>query len=64
LRAVIIGKKSWGLWVKQWSEGISEWSFTKEEILKEFENKGIKIPNSFLIDFENQINKAKQKRYN
>ena len=62
LRAVIIGKKGWGLWVNQWAEGINEWSFTKEEILNEFKIRDIVIPKSFLIDFENRIEKLRQKR--
>ena len=62
LRSVIIGKKSWGLWLNQWSEGINEWSFTKEEILNEFKIRNIKIPDSFLKDFENRIENLRQKR--
>lgn len=55
VRGVIIGKKSWGLHVKMWSEGISEGCFTKHEILGEFEKYNIKIPESLLLDFHNQI---------
>ena len=62
LRGVIIGKKSWGLWVDQWSDGISECSFTLEEILNEFEQRNIKIPGSLLEDFHNRIRKKKMKR--
>ena len=62
LRGVIIGKKSWGLWVNEWSDGICEWSFTLEEILEEFKNKDIKIPDQLLLDFENRINKKKHLR--
>ena len=36
LRSVLIGKKGWGLWVKEFSEGIVEWSFTKEKFLNLF----------------------------
>ena len=64
--SVIKGKKSWGLWVQQWSDGIVENSFTKEEILKQFD--GIKIPKPLLNDFDNIIEKKKiikyQKYYN
>lgn len=63
VKGVIIGKKSWGLHVKMWSEGIGEWCFTKEEILKEFEDKNIRIPEPLLKDFENHIEKQKLKRY-
>jgi hypothetical protein len=46
-----------------WAEGIADWCFTEEEILQQFEDKGIKIPESFLLDFRNRIDKMKQKRY-
>lgn len=55
LKGVISGKKGWGLWLNEWAQGISEGSFTKKEILQEFEDKGIKIPRSLFIDFENRI---------
>jgi hypothetical protein len=63
VKGVITGKKSWGLHVKMWSEGIGEWCFTKDEIVQTFTDKGIKIPDSLLKDFENHIIKQKQKRY-
>ena len=62
LRGVIIGKKSWGLNVRMWSEGIAEFSFTFDEIIYEFDCRDIKIPNSFLLDFRNQIEKLKIKK--
>jgi hypothetical protein len=46
-----------------WAEGIADWCFAEEEILKEFEERGIRIPESFLLDFKNRINKMKEKRY-
>lgn len=55
VKMVIEGKKGWGLWINQWSEGISEGSFTKNEILNEFEIRNITIPESFRQDFENRI---------
>lgn len=55
VRAVIIGKKSWGLWLNEYSDGIAEGSFTKYEILDEFEKNGIKIPESLYQDFCNRI---------
>lgn len=55
VKGVVVGKKSWGLHVNMWSEGIAEGSFTKKEILQEFEGKGIEIPRSLFIDFENRI---------
>lgn len=57
LNAVLTGKKSWGLWVNEWSDGIVEWSFTEEEILKEFSDRNIKIPQPLLLDFQNRIDK-------
>jgi hypothetical protein len=62
LKAVITGKKSWGLWLDQWTDGIVDWTFTKEEILQTFEEKGIKIPESFLKDFDNTVERKKIKR--
>ena len=46
-----------------WSEGISECNFTLNEILKQFEDKDIKIPESLLIEFENSIFKHKQEKW-
>lgn len=62
LRGVITGKKSWGLWVDQWSDGIADWTFTEEEILSEFKNRNIKIPDSLLKDFRNRVDKKKEIR--
>ena len=60
VKAVIVGKKSWGLWVKQWCEGINEFSFTQEEILNEF--KDIDIPKPLLKEFNNRIDRDRIKR--
>jgi len=62
-KGVIVGKKSWGLWLNQWTDGIAEGCFTKHEILSEFEKKGIRIPESLLIDFNNRLNQKILKRY-
>lgn len=62
LKAVIIGKKSWGLWCQQWGQGIGECLFTKDEVLFQFEENGIKIPDSFIKDFENTIFEYRRKR--
>jgi hypothetical protein len=62
LKTVIIGKKSWGLWVDQWTDGIIDWTFTKEEIFSEFDKKGIKVPESFEKDFDNTVERKKIKR--
>jgi hypothetical protein len=57
LKGVIIGKKSWGLWLNEWTDGISEGLFTTKEILGEFTERGITIPESFLADFYNRLYK-------
>ena len=62
LKGVIVGKKSWGLHVKMWSEGISEGTFTKKEVLEQFKEKNIEIPEPFLIDFDNTILKKMRMR--
>jgi hypothetical protein len=62
LKSVICGKKGWGLWLNLWAEGIVEWSFTKEEILKEFEIRGIVIPRPLMNDFENRLETMKHNR--
>ena len=62
LRAVIIGKKGWGLWVSSWTDGIVEWTFTKEEILKEFSDRGIEIPESLMLEWDKLIQKRKEIR--
>lgn len=62
VKAVIVGKKSWGLWSNTWAEGVVDWSFTKEEILNEFSSKNIIIPEPLLKDFENKIQTLKIKR--
>jgi hypothetical protein len=45
------------LWVQEWTDGIAEWTFTKDEILSQFED--IEIPESFLNDFENVLQRKK-----
>ena len=62
LKGVIIGKKGWGLWKNQWSEGISEGLFTMNEILYEFERYNIKIPDSLLTDLINTSVKLLRKK--
>lgn len=59
LRAIIIGKKGWGLWVSQWTDGIIDWTFTKEDILQEFKNKNIEIPEPLMIEWDKLIDKRK-----
>jgi hypothetical protein len=62
VKGVIVGKKSWGLWLDQWTDGIVEGSFRRKEILDEFEKLNIKIPEPFLIDFDNTIYIKTKKR--
>ncbi|MCK9476307.1 MAG: hypothetical protein M0R46_10325 [Candidatus Muirbacterium halophilum] len=63
VKGVIVGKKAWGLSLDQWTDGISEMCFTKQEILEEFEKLNITIPESLLKDFENRLSKKFHKRY-
>jgi len=62
LRGVIIGKKGWGLWVEQWSQGIVDWTFTKEEILSEFKKHNIIIPEPLMLEWDKLIERKKIKR--
>jgi len=57
LRHAILGKRSWGLWLNEWTDGINEGSFTKNEILSEFKRRNIMIPASLLMDFNNTLYK-------
>ena len=62
LKAVICGKKGWGLWLKTWSDGIVEHSFTKEEILNEFKIRNITIPKPLMLELDKLIDKKKRIR--
>ena len=62
LKGLVIGKKSFGLWVDQYTDGINEWTFTKDEILGEFHKRNIKIPEPFLRDFNNVLERKRLKR--
>lgn len=62
VKGVIMGKKGWGLWLNEWTDGIVDWCFTKEEILSQFDELGIKIPEPLLRDFENRLEEKKIKR--
>lgn len=60
---VIKGKKSWGLWLGQWTDGIVDWTFTVEEIENEFKQHGIEIPEPLWKDFNNVLTNKKKKRW-
>ena len=62
LKGVLIGKKSWGLWKNEWSDGISEGLFTEREIIQQFTDCNIQIPESLMTDFHNTIYKKILKR--
>lgn len=55
MKGVLIGKKSWGLWVKEWTDGISDMLFTKYEILEQFEKNNIEIPEPLIKEFDNML---------
>lgn len=52
VKSVIIGKKGWGLWRKEWCQGIAQSLFLRTEILELFEEKNIIIPESLIKEFE------------
>ncbi len=62
LYAVITAKKSWGLWLDQWTDGIVDWTFTRMEIISTFSEHGIEIPEPLLKDFDNTLHRKKIKR--
>ena len=62
LFCVIKGKKSWGLSVKEWSMGISECNFTIDEILKQFTDVGIIVPEPLIKELENNVSRMKKIR--
>ncbi len=59
LKAIITGKKAWGLFLNEWSSGIAERNFTLNEIVAEFSKYNIVIPDSLMLDFNNRIRKKK-----
>ena len=64
LKGVIIGKKSWGLFLQQRTDGIVDGSFTEKEILNEFIIKNIEIPEPLMLDWNNVIIKKIRRRIN
>jgi len=61
LKSVLVSKKGWGLWLDQFSDGIVDCSFSEEEIMKIFTDV-VELPESFVIEFQNIIDKKKIKR--
>tara|TARA_R110000772_G_scaffold43995_5_gene101259 strand:- start:1751 stop:2131 length:381 start_codon:yes stop_codon:yes gene_type:complete len=59
---VIKGKKSWGLWLNMYTDGIVDWSFTIEEIQSIFSDHDIKIPDPLWKDFLNVLERKKRIR--
>lgn len=57
LKGVIVGKKSWGLHLKMWSEGIGDGEFRLKDIIEDFQMKNIEIPDQLLLDLQNNIRK-------
>ena len=63
VKGVLISKKGWGLWVSEWSDGISEGSFSRNEILGEFESRKIVLPESFLKELDDSIIRKLNKKF-
>ena len=59
---VIKGKKSWGLWLNIYTDGIVDWSFTIEEIQSIFSDHDIVIPDPLWKDFLNVLERKKRIR--
>lgn len=61
MRHVMMGKKGFSLWVNQYSEGIGQGLFRKDDILDEFRKRDIHIPDCFMLQLDNTIWKEKLK---
>lgn len=59
---VIVGKKSWGLFLNEWTDGIVDWTFTLEEIESIFKDQNIIVPISLWKDFLNTLDRKKKIR--
>jgi hypothetical protein len=57
IRGVIIGKKSWGLHLNMWIDGVVEGTFRIQDFIDDFNQHGIKVPDSLLQDFKNRVYK-------
>ena len=57
--AVICAKKSMGLNMSMWIDGIAECNFTAQEIIDDFERIGLKMPVGFQTDLRNRSHAMK-----
>lgn len=62
LKVVLMGKSGWGLWRNEWTDGIVDWTFTKEEIVQTFIDKKIEIPIPLLKEFDDFVERKKKIR--
>jgi len=62
LKHVLTGKSGWGLWRDQWTDGIVDWTFTRDEIMQIFIDKNIKIPEPLIKEFDDFLERKKDKR--
>lgn len=62
LKSVLTGKSGWGLWRDQWTDGITDWTFTRDEIMQIFIVKNIQIPESLVKEFDDFLIRKQNKR--
>jgi hypothetical protein len=63
VKGVLISKKGWRLWINEWSQGIVEGVFTRNEILEDIKGRNLEMPESMLLEFENTIQKMRREKY-
>lgn len=63
VKCVLISKKGWRLWVNEWSMGVVEGVFTKQEIIEDINGRGFEIPESMITELENTIQKMRREKY-
>lgn len=59
VKALITAKKGWGLWRDEWSSGIADGLFTKDEIIDDIYRHGVLLPESFHKELDTAIRKKK-----
>lgn len=64
LRSVLTGKSGWGLWRDQWTDGITDWTFTREEVFQTFSDNKIEIPTPLVKEFDDFLKRKKEIRDN